>query len=365
MDLFCSFLHNMTLIVSVMFVAIKIKKAILAYMKRFDYIIPVMYGITSWAVMLQSIKIDGMPFDLRCVPVFFVSYRYGWKAGAVALLFPAAYRLYLGGSTAWQGILFGLVLYWFVASICNTAKKERFPYHNISMGHILSVMIVSVTLNALLDGLFTPLATEEFLLIELYRLIFFILAVVAMTLIVNDDNRTYVQAQDLLHLSTHDSLTRLPNYRSFKDNAKQILETNPAAYVAMLDLDNFKLYNDTYGHQAGDNLLRSISHIFKSRITEQGFIARYGGEEFVAIFSTGDLSVVQTILDDIRIAIESSAFHEGQTQSLSKVTISIGVSLPGSGASELKELISQADRALYRSKRTGKNRCTFFREEHE
>ena len=128
----------------------------------------------------------------------------------------------------------------------------------------------------------------------------------------------------------------------------------------MVDIDNFKKVNDTYGHQAGDEVLKSMSNIFRESIRDVDFAARYGGEEFALVFPHTLLDVAEHICERLRKKIESEVFIFNQTKI--KITISLGVS----GTLENKttsydELIRFADEALYAAKVEGKNRVKVFK----
>jgi diguanylate cyclase (GGDEF)-like protein len=125
--------------------------------------------------------------------------------------------------------------------------------------------------------------------------------------------------------------------------------------VLMLDLDHFKKFNDTYGHDAGDTVLREAASFFTRSIRVEDIVCRYGGEEFVVILPTADLNAAHTRAERIRSKMrELAVLHQGQ--SLGMVTVSVGVvALPQHGTSP-KVLLEAADAALYRAKREGRDR---------
>jgi diguanylate cyclase (GGDEF)-like protein len=155
-------------------------------------------------------------------------------------------------------------------------------------------------------------------------------------------------------LATIDGMTGLPNHRTFQERlASEIAQARRergAVCVLLIDADYFKHYNDTYGHPAGDDVLREIGKLLRDNVRDGAFIARYGGEEFVGILSRTDLSVCQQVAERLRSNVETHAFAHRQ------VTISVGLAwhdfaLPGGD-----DLVSIADKALYDAKRTGRNR---------
>jgi diguanylate cyclase (GGDEF)-like protein len=123
----------------------------------------------------------------------------------------------------------------------------------------------------------------------------------------------------------------------------------------MLDLDHFKNFNDTYGHDAGDAVLRETGSFLVRSIRAEDFVCRYGGEEFVVVLPTADLRAAEGRAQRIRAKLRDLVImHDGR--SLGLVTASIGVAaLPNHGTNE-RDLLQAADAALYRAKREGRDR---------
>jgi len=117
----------------------------------------------------------------------------------------------------------------------------------------------------------------------------------------------------------------------------------------MIDIDNFKAFNDTYGHQAGDSIIREISKIFKDVSRKIDIVARYGGEEFGIILPMTKKEEALVLAERIRKAVETSP-------RLKNITISIGVASYPADGNVKEDLISKTDKALYEAKRSGKNR---------
>ncbi|WP_373229044.1 GGDEF domain-containing protein [Cohnella sp.] len=157
-------------------------------------------------------------------------------------------------------------------------------------------------------------------------------------------------------LAKTDALTDTYNhmaYHEFKDNLVEQAENGRMAlHLAVLDIDNFKSVNDTYGHRAGDAVLRKVAELTRSKTGSNDIVARYGGEEFALLFTEKSYQEVYDLVEDIRKTIASTT-HEA-LQGLN-VTVSIGLNqyIPGMG----KEAFFQgADAALYEAKHSGKNR---------
>jgi diguanylate cyclase (GGDEF)-like protein len=124
--------------------------------------------------------------------------------------------------------------------------------------------------------------------------------------------------------------------------------------ILMIDLDHFKNFNDTYGHDAGDAVLREIGVSLTKGIRAEDFVCRFGGEEFVVILPTADLSASRTRAERLRTRTkELTILHQGK--SMGMLTISVGVAtFPEHGTSP-KELMAAADAALYEAKRGGRD----------
>lgn len=126
---------------------------------------------------------------------------------------------------------------------------------------------------------------------------------------------------------------------------------------AMLDIDNFKEINDSYGHLVGDELLKEISYIIRRSLREGDVAIRYGGEEFFVLLPKTDSKGAKIPLERLRKRVEEETF----TDSGIKVTISIGVSVhPDDELANVEELIKFADAALYEAKKRGKNMVVFY-----
>ena len=153
-----------------------------------------------------------------------------------------------------------------------------------------------------------------------------------------------------------DALTLVGNRRAFEIDIAQCLanfcQTGHVFTLAMIDLDKFKRFNDTYGHQAGDEVLRGTGRVLRRVLRESDSIARYGGEEFVVLFSRATLAEVQRALTRLRKAMAATVFEfpAGRPQ----VTMSIGAAQIAPD-DDVEKIVARADAALYASKEAGRN----------
>jgi diguanylate cyclase (GGDEF) domain len=168
----------------------------------------------------------------------------------------------------------------------------------------------------------------------------------------------------LSNLANIDGLTAVYNHRFFQDALKNtIIRAKKSKFSVSLiftDIDYFKHYNDLYGHQKGDEVLRKIGFILKSCVRNGDIVARYGGEEFAIILSNTNESDSVDIAERIRSEVEKWKFEGEENQPNGKITISVGVSTFPNKANNEMELVNSADDALYRAKFFNKNRVETY-----
>jgi len=157
-----------------------------------------------------------------------------------------------------------------------------------------------------------------------------------------------------------DGLTGLYNHRHFYNRLEfeinRAARANSPVSVLILDVDNFKKYNDRYGHPKGDEVLRKCSAALRESVRGVDIAARYGGEEFAVILAETDKKGAIVVAENIRRAIEGLRFSDEEGDATHNVTVSIGVSSYPADTKEVNDLVKKADDALYTAKREGKNR---------
>ncbi len=159
-----------------------------------------------------------------------------------------------------------------------------------------------------------------------------------------------------------DDLTGLYNRRFMQDyGRKQIAiarrEQQPVG-ILMIDLDHFKRINDEYGHSIGDNVLRQFSRTVATAVREANLFARYGGEEFILLLYRANSEACLLVGERIRSAVMAMAVPSNTGDPLPQITVSIGVAVFSEHGDTLEKVIDAADKALYESKRDGRNRVT-------
>lgn len=171
------------------------------------------------------------------------------------------------------------------------------------------------------------------------------------------------ELEEYKRLATTDTITRLSNRRAFDERLSAIYEDKQRAmYHALLvaDIDHFKVFNDTYGHQVGDRVLSVTGSVMKNSVSKDAFIARTGGEEFAVILDDTSLSAAMEIAEHIRLAIEATPLkNHNDGLDCGRLTMTFGLCM-ALDASSAAELYSNADMALYEAKKTGRNQVKVF-----
>ena len=130
--------------------------------------------------------------------------------------------------------------------------------------------------------------------------------------------------------------------------------------IAMIDIDHFKNYNDTLGHQAGDEALRTLGRVLKSTVRDEDIVSRYGGEEFCIILPGISKQDISPLGERVRRIIELHQFYKERVQPEGRITVSLGGSTYPDDAKDGDELVLKADQALYKAKNHGRNKLVLF-----
>lgn len=162
----------------------------------------------------------------------------------------------------------------------------------------------------------------------------------------------------LAELANTDGLTGLKNHRYYNEvllaHVSEAKRHGKPISVVLCDIDHFKQFNDTYGHPAGDQLLREFAALLSGKVRAEDIVARHGGEEFVVVLPNADQRSALMVAEKLRQAIEAHPWPERP------ITASFGVStlVPAGPGYDASELVDLSDRALYASKQAGRNRVT-------
>lgn len=195
------------------------------------------------------------------------------------------------------------------------------------------------------------------------------IAIVLLDWVIDYLIKAHIRLNDLQEKADIDGMTGLYNHRAFQSYLSKILEESrlkkTPVSLLMMDLDFFKAYNDTLGHQCGDTLLRELGVIIHRIVRKNGVVARYGGEEFAVILPNTTILSAREIAERIRIRVENTRFPGIDKLHKKRVTISIGVSSLQNNQLDKNALIDHADRALYYAKHSGRNKVCVFKERND
>lgn len=189
----------------------------------------------------------------------------------------------------------------------------------------------------------------------------------AQTLIAQLSEKVHTLEKDGVHLqqsleqtqqeAMQDALTGLPNRKAYEERiAMEIARCRrykSGLALAVFDVDKFKSVNDTYGHAAGDRVLKVIGEVLSEHIRQTDFVARYGGEEFVLLLPEADLTIAKTVAEKLRGSIEQTAFHFQEKRVV--ITVSAGIT-NYRNEEAIETLFERADQSLYKAKENGRNR---------
>jgi diguanylate cyclase (GGDEF)-like protein len=174
----------------------------------------------------------------------------------------------------------------------------------------------------------------------------------------------FLMTKELQKISTTDPLTQLLNRRYFQRRSQEEIlraqrHKSPLSLL-MLDLDDFKHYNDTHGHPAGDSLLIAVSRDIREAVRNIDVVSRFGGEEFAILSPQTRTTEALLVAERVRDVVQSRPFPHREEQPLGTISLSAGVATFPDQASSLQELLDNADRALYRAKGAGKNQVMLY-----
>jgi len=165
--------------------------------------------------------------------------------------------------------------------------------------------------------------------------------------------------QSLQIQARHDPLTDLFNRRYMEEalerEVRRAERSGRPMGVVMADLDHFKRYNDTLGHEAGDRLLVALAECLRAQVRAGDIVCRYGGEEFLIILPEASLELLTQRAEELRASV-GRQLHELSIEGMPPVTMSLGVACFPMHARDASELVCAADEALYRAKRAGRDR---------
>ncbi|MDZ7829291.1 MAG: EAL domain-containing protein [Halofilum sp. (in: g-proteobacteria)] len=191
--------------------------------------------------------------------------------------------------------------------------------------------------------------------------------IVGAVAVLHDVTHARKLTERLTYQATHDALTGLINRYEFESRLQQVVEEcasgEATGVLCYLDLDQFKLVNDTCGHVAGDELLRQLATLMRDRLGDRGLLARLGGDEFGLVIHPSSITEARTIADDLRDAIQRFRFV--WAQSIFSIGVSIGLVEISERTESTEMVLSAADTACYMAKDSGRNRVQVYEMDDE
>ncbi|PLT33618.1 diguanylate cyclase [Bacillus sp. V5-8f] len=326
----------------------------LKYSIRYRIIGGIFHGIFGVILMHFGIQLnDGLLIDLRIIPIMIAAYVGGSISTFTAtgiiivsrlLLYPISFsslnNIYVLGMSA---------LAFTVIGNSRLSGEKKWVFMPLSF-----IMILASTFHLVIPNL----KTEIIIFIQYAGAI--ALASFAAYIIKSYLRRNDVNYEMLKKASQKDHLTGLNNVRSFDQKIDAMYsyakEKENELSLLVIDIDHFKQINDTFGHPAGDKVIRKVAQILLLSCRSIDFVSRNGGEEFSIIMPDCDANSSQAIAERIRKAVEKSTFRINENAEL-HVTVSIGwATTMQSGINSVTTLITKADQGLYNAKQRGRNR---------
>lgn len=309
--------------------------------------------------MLFPLKIAssyGLIFDLRQAVLILSTAYIGITDSMMVGTLTIFFRALLGGQ-GWIWWACSVYLHIFLAGLLiNTIKSRNLGLLAAAVTTVAQHMLILAGLSLYIDSYdyFSPSkALGNFIDLGLSLMFCISTAVLVLDKALKKILDIEGKLSDLKHKANIDGMTGLLNYRRFKEIFSALTNASPNNLaVLMADIDHFKGYNDTFGHEEGDEALRKVARILVSCVRSQDIVARYGGEEFSVVLPNADRESAYAIAERIRSQVEKASFSSN-----SKLTISIGIStfpdVP------YHQLVTKADEALYLAKRNGRNRIEY------
>ncbi len=313
----------------------------------------VVFGVGAIAAIMAPAHLGvGVMVDARGIIIGFAAAFGGWPAAVMAISIGAGYRLWLGGMGAMPGAA-GIVL----AGVLGLSWRYFLrPRSRVEARHL--VVLGLVVSCYLLTGIGMGYASLWALLslIGPYMVSTSVVGAVLLGLFVERELRQIEREQQWKMRALTDPLTALPNRRGFERGMAGLRTPDTLSALMAIDLDHFKVVNDTYGHAAGDYVLQKVAMALRGALRDRDLLSRLGGEELAVLLPETDATQARLIGERLRRAIDQmEVLWQGQTI---HVTASLGVATaPGTLAME--ELFERADAALYTAKRSGRNRVVF------
>ena len=320
-----------------------------------------MFGLGAALVMLNPLRSDqGIALDTSILFVGFAGMLAGWVGAAAALIIAVSMRIALAGGVMLAGSAV-LIISALIGVMWNRYQYRitlRPPWRWAAFGGVLSLSLVGALL------LPEPMRWSTLSQIGPVLVLVNVTGALLVGYMQSNASRVAAGRRRIFDESRTDELTGLLNRRGLGMDYTATLSSKPRTGVALLvlDLDNFKAINDTYGHAAGDHLLEKTTDRIGDLIRNDDIVARMGGDEFVVVFMGTTRAQAEESAERLRQTIAETPIPGSRAapgEAHISVTVSIGAAFTRKPPEQLKDLISHADRLLYVAKERGRN-CVVF-----
>ncbi|WP_198598390.1 GGDEF domain-containing protein [Mangrovicella endophytica] len=314
------------------------------------------FGGGAVAAMLSPALLwEGVIIDARSVIVGMAGAFAGPAVTLIAGLLASAYRLWLGGAGAPVGVS-GIVFAAVVGLWWGRGKRRGQDASVLDLallGAFVSLHMVTFLFLPIFPR--TGAATQIWLTV----MISYVAASIVMGSMMRRERMMLLRERGLRHDALTDVLTGLANRRAFEETLSQklsLLQTTQEAAISLLliDIDHFKNVNDRFGHDTGDEALKTVARVLRACVRDGDLVARHGGEEFAVLLPLTSQQAATKVAERIRMEIEATPFDHLDTAF--GLTVSIGLASSEQHGTDALGLRTMADAALYAAKRAGRNR---------
>lgn len=320
-------------------------------------------GILGIILMMNSVPTTSETFiDFRYIPILISALYSGFIASFVSSILIGIFRFLILGisNISLVGLIIALLMGigFGIISLLKLSKKNQYIYCMIVFViiSIASSFVVSVPQNSTVVFQTLVLYYSGYLIVSYLSIKYadYILEVIKLY-------------QRLKNEAAKDYLTGLNNVRQFDDRfnslSQMAIRKGEKLSLLFIDIDFFKKINDTYGHNAGDTILKSLAPIFVNTCRTYDVVSRMGGEEFSVILLDCSESKAVKIAEKLRENVEDNDFYISDNEAI-KITISIGISSYPKLTNQIDNLLENADTALYQAKNSGRNKVVLFNDKN-
>gem|GEM_PF-216053 len=313
-------------------------------------------GLIAVLLIFNGIQIDVARVDLRIIPVAIAMLFGGFPSAIVAGIMIIGTRYFLTPVDQMEGFYLSTLI--IVLIITTIGIVRRFVH--VSTRHFQLLVSIGVLYSLPAIYILTN-SWSTFFKISIAYIFFNLLAGFVAFRLLTELRRHFENIQYQQKLAMTDALTGLANRRRLDDSLSLVGSTDQGYSLVLIDIDFFKHVNDTYGHDAGDDVLRQLGMTLASLTRPDDLVGRYGGEEFLIILPSTTAKEAQKIAELARMTVARNLFPTADIPDL-QITISLGIA-HSSGSHTSLEALQKADKALYYSKESGRNRSTIYTKE--